>query len=169
MADAIPATLKNEENKREEIWKNKLKPAKNNRVVLLELEKWLKTLIVKNFQESRLQIKGAYTFVKTQISQRGALGIDYIERPELRAFLVALKIRFEILEFFKKEISGQKQNEPVDVNDFIGNKKIIEKWTKPMPIPVKAFDPLKKNGVVYFNEMCDWACKLNYDKEGDKL
>ena len=38
-----------------------------------------------------------------------------------------------------------------------------------MPIPVKAFDPLKKNGVVYFNEMCDWVCKLNYDKEGDKL
>ena len=81
---------------------------------------------------------------------------------------MALKIRFEILDAFKK-ISGQKQNEPVDVNDFIANKKVIEKWSKPIPIPVKVFDPLKKNGVVNFNEMCDWACKLNYDKEGDKL
>ena len=136
MAEAVPAVLKKEEDKRDEIWTNKIKPAKSNRVVLLELEKWLKTLILKNFQESRLQIKGAYTFVKTQISQRGALGIDYIERAELRAFLVALKIRFEILDAFKK-ISGQKQNEPVDVNDFIANKKVIEKWSKPITIPVK--------------------------------
>ena len=65
MADIVPAILKKEEDKRDEIWTNKIKPAKNNRVVLLELEKWLKTLILKNFQESRLQIKGAYTFVKT--------------------------------------------------------------------------------------------------------
>lgn len=53
MADIVPATLKKEEDKRDEIWTNKIKPAKNNRVVLLELEKWLKTLILKNFQESR--------------------------------------------------------------------------------------------------------------------
>ena len=46
--------IKKEEDKRDEIWTNKIKPAKSNRVVLLELEKWLKTLILKNFQESRL-------------------------------------------------------------------------------------------------------------------
>ena len=136
MAESIPATLKNEENMREQIWSSKIKPAKNNRVVLLELEKWLKTVILKNFEESRLQIKGAYNFIRYHISNRGVLGIDYIERTEFRAFLVALKQRLELLDAFKK-ISGQKPNEPVDVNDFIANKKIIEKMTKPIPIPVK--------------------------------
>lgn len=38
-----------------------------------------------------------------------------------------------------------------------------------MSIPVKAFDALKKNGVVTFNDICDWSCKLNYEKDGDKL
>ena len=49
---------------------------------------------------------------------------------------MALKQRFEYLDTFKK-ITGQKQSESIEVNDFIANKKVIEKWTKPIPIPVK--------------------------------
>ena len=52
MADAITGNNKNEGRIREQIW-TKLNPAKKNRVILAELEKWLKTVITKNFQEAR--------------------------------------------------------------------------------------------------------------------
>ena len=52
MAEAIKGNNKNEGNIRDQIW-TKINPAKKNRVILSELEKWLKTVITKNFQESR--------------------------------------------------------------------------------------------------------------------
>jgi hypothetical protein len=52
MAEVIPATEKKDTKKREEIW-TLINSVKNNRTTLAELEKWLKTVILKNFQESR--------------------------------------------------------------------------------------------------------------------
>jgi hypothetical protein len=145
-----------------------MNPSKKDRCTLIELERAIKPLMPKHFADIRYQIKQAYTFVKMTLSSRGALGIDYIEKRELRTFLVALKQRLEYLNAFKN-YQGQKPGEVVNVNDFVANKAFVEKWGLKIAVPVKQFDGLKKNGVVTFDDMCDWSCRVYYDKEGDKF
>jgi hypothetical protein len=135
---------------------------------LHELERGLKTVITKHYNECKLQISKAYLFTKTVVSSRGLLGIDYIEKKEFRAFLVAIKQRFEYLHVFKN-VTGQKNLEFIEFDEFIANKILIKKWVETIEVTNKEFESLKKNGAVNFNDMCDWSCKLNFEIDGDKF
>lgn len=163
----VSKTDKNHALKREELWQA-INSSKKDRCTQAELERGLKTIITTNLNECKHQIGKAYNFTKFVVSSRGPLGIDYMEKKELRAFLVALKQRFEYLHVFKN-VTGQKSQENIEISEFIANKILIQKWVGTIQVPNKEFENLKKNGTVNFNDMCEWSCKTNFERDGDKF
>ena len=81
------------------------------------------------------------------------LGLDYIEKKELRAFLVSLRIRLELLHGFEK--NGE---DFIELTEFMFKKAMLEEWSGKIVVPLKEYTNIaKKHGKVTLNDVCDWA------------
>ena len=94
------------------------------------------------------------------------MGKDYLEKRELRVFLIALRQRFEYFQAFKKIDTGGDGR--ISLREFKSAELAIEKWVGPIQ-PEAEFQAIDKNkgGFILFDEFCEWSIKKALDLEDD--
>jgi len=110
-------------------------------------------------------IKGAFEFAKDYSKARvgNKYGDDFIEKKEFEAFLITLAQRLEYWHVFRRaESQGDGR---IDLKEFLGARKTIEKWIGRMVDPEQEFQNLDANGggQVLFREFCDWSFRRHLE------
>lgn len=158
-----PAQIK----RRNELWRY-FDNNGNGYASLAETEKGIRDgLKVDQIFECKPAILRAFNFAKNAVPGKSKYSADYLEKKEFRLFLVALRQRFEYFQAFKRIDSGGDGR--IDLMEFMGARKIIEKWVGKMQDPEAEFRSIDKNGggQILFDEFCDWSCKKNLDLDDD--
>lgn len=153
--------------RRAELWKY-FDNNGNGYASLAETQKGIRDgLQLDDLFEAKPAIIRAFNFAKDAIPGKAKYGADYLEKKEFRIFLVALRQRFEYFQAFKRIDSGGDGR--IDLMEFMGARKIIEKWVGKMADPEKEFNTIDTNGggQILFDEFCDWSCKKNLDLDDD--
>jgi len=123
--------------RRAELWKY-FDNNGNGYASLAETQKGIRDgLQLQDLFEAKPAIIRAFNFAKDAVPGKNKYGADYLEKKEFRIFLVALRQRFEYFQAFKRIDSGGDGR--IDLMEFMGSRKIIEKWVGKMDDPENEF------------------------------
>jgi Ca2+-binding EF-hand superfamily protein len=153
--------------RRAELWKY-FDNNGNGYASLAETQKGIRDgLQLEDLFEAKAAVIKAFNFAKDAVPGKAKYGADYLEKKEFRIFLVALRQRFEYFQAFKRIDAGGDGR--IDLAEFVGARRIIEKWVGKMSDPEKEFKSIDKNGggQILFDEFCDWSVKKNLDLDDD--
>ena len=118
----------------------------------------LNVLKLKEVYQLKPVIIRAFNYAKNRGTQKRDESSDYIEKHEFRFFLLALRQYFEYYEAFKR--IDQNFDKKIQLEEFKQAQPIMEKWVGKIEDIEKEFceiDDQGGEGVILFDEFCDWA------------
>jgi len=143
-------------------------PNGNGYLSLAEVDKGIRDVLqLDNVFNCKPAIMRAFQAAKTKGSKRTKYSDDYIEKNEVRIFLVYLRQYFEYWQMFERiDVNHDRK---VSFTEFKQAIPIMEKWGIKLQDPAKTFRDVDENGggVLLFDEFSHWAIKNSLDLEDD--
>ena len=152
-------TSKDQVEERNTLW-GQIDANGNGFASLAEVDKGIRDgLELSEIFDAKPSIIRAYQYAKNYSPVKGSKntrGDNYLEKKELRVFLIALRQRFEYFEAFKKIDTGGDGR--INLREFKNAELLIEKWVGPIQSEVE-FSTIDKNkgGFILFDEFCEWS------------
>lgn len=161
IAEELPVSNSAEDKKKRKDIFTGIDVSGNGHLSLAEIQGGLLSLLGGEIADMTPAITMAYKMTKDTNGKNG----DYVERPEMKTLMIALRRYIEIYVAF--EAIDENNDRRIDLDEFLKAVPVIEGWGVKLGFPTEEFDCMDSNDgeKILFDEFCEWAIKQDLDVE----